>query len=568
MASKPTGKPVGRPPSEATLLMREIARTLQAGKMGPVKAKYDAAGRGRRMAGWNPPSSGPNLALAGLQTIRDRARDSARNDWSGESAIQKWTSNLVGIGITPRWKRLKNKTRRTEIVDLWNDFAQVADADGVLNVYGLQSLAVRAWLDGGECFARRRPRFLDEELPVPMQVQLLEAEMCPLLDTDSYQGLPANHVIRSGIEFNKRNKRVAYWFHKQHPGDGGVQYTADDLVRVAASEVAHIYSPLRPGQVRGVSLLAPILARLRNIENYDDATLERQKLANMVVGFIKRGLPPIGGDTDIDPLTGAALESDVEGSPLLGMQPGLLQELEDGQDVTWSNPPEAGTTYSDYMRTQHMGTASATGLPYELFAGDLLNVSDRTLRIAVNEMRRLAEQRQWLVVIPMFCQRVVDWFTEAAVLAGKVSVEEANDVRRVEHAPHGWPDIHPTQDIEGRKSAMEAGFISRSSVISAKGDDPDQVDEERQMDDRREQRLQIGQYSEAAVLENTPPAPPAPEPAPEPAPAAPPSAMELAAIALFNQQAAALSAPKPEPDPYLERALAALDQLLETPNGD
>lgn len=521
MARKPTGNPVGRPPSVKTQIVRQVEKALSPAAhdfVRNVKARYDAAGRGRRMAGWNPGSAGPNLALAGLQTIRDRARDSSRNDWSGESAVTKWTSTLVGIGVTPRWKRITSKARRQQVVDLWNDFSQVADADCVLNIYGLQSLAVRAWLDGGECFARRRARFLDEDLPVPMQIQLLEAEMCPLLDTDSYQGMPQNHVMRQGIEFNKRNKRTAYWFFKQHPGDRAMgNIGPDELVRVAASEVAHIFSPTRPGQIRGVSLLAPILARLRNIENYDDATLERQKLANMVVGFIKRSLPEISADADIDPVTGLPLDplADEDGTPLMGMQPGLIQELEDGQDITWSNPPEAGTTYSDYMRTQHMGTASAAGLPYELFAGDLLNVSDRTLRIAVNEMRRLAEQKQWQVVIPMFCQRVIDWFVEAAVLVGKATLEEADDLRRVEHQPHGWPDIHPTQDIEGRIAAVDAGFISRASVISAKGDDPDQVDEERQVDDKREQKLGIGPYSEAARAEAAPP-PAAPAPAPEP----------------------------------------------------
>src|SRR5262249_53880131 len=111
-----------------------------------IRNRYDAARHGRRMAGWNPSSSGPNRALEGLQTIRNRARDSARNDWSGASANQKWTSNLIGIGITPRFKRVAAKARRQEIIDLWNDFVAKADADCVLNYYGLQTLAVRSWL--------------------------------------------------------------------------------------------------------------------------------------------------------------------------------------------------------------------------------------------------------------------------------------------------------------------------------------------------------------------------------------------------------------------------------------
>ena len=502
MARKPTGKPPGRPVSQKTMIARQVAQALQA-KSEPahpqISARYDAAGRGRRMAGWNPPSSGPNVAVAGLQTIRDRARDSSRNDWSAESAIQKWTTNLVGIGITPRFKRVLSKSRKQAITDLYSDFAEQADADCVLNIYGLQSLVVRAWLDSGEVFARRRPRFLDEGLAVPMQVQAIESDMVPMLDADSYEGLPSNHKIRSGIELNKKGKRVAYWVHKEHPGDGGMGYSSNDLIRVPAADMCHIFEQKRPGQLRGVSALAPVLARMRNIETYDDNTLERQKLANMMVGFIKRSMPPAAGDEDIDPMTGQPIAEEGPSGPLLGMQPGLLQELDDGQSVEWSNPPEAGTTYSDYMRTQHMGTAAAAGLPYEVHSGDIREVSDRTLRVVINEFRRFAEARQWQIIIPMFCQRVIDWFVDAAVLAGKITIEESDSVRRVEHAPHGWAHIHPVQDPTGKKIEVDAGFISRSSVIGARGDDPDAVDEERQADDLRQQALAIGPYATANI---------------------------------------------------------------------
>lgn len=494
----------GRPPKVETQIARaaiEMYRQNAAGggasPAAPTgqqtlrpKARYDAAGQGRRLAGWNPPSSGPNAALNGLQTIRNRARDSARNDWSGTSGVQKWTTNLIGIGITPRFKRIAAKARKQEITDLWNDFVKESDADGVLNLYGQQTLVTRTWLDAGECFIRRRDRFLDEGLVVPMQLQVLEPEMVPLLDADTYQGLPDAHVIRSGIEFNKRGRRVAYWVFKQHPGDNHMTTpSAESLVRVAASQMIHVFEPVRPGQLRGVSMLTPILARLRNIENYDDATLTRQQLANLVVAFITRKLPPLTGDEDLDGLTGQPFDEGDDGRPLVGLQPGLVQELDDGQDVTWSNPPEAGTSYSDYMRTQHLGTAAGVGLPYEIFSGDIKDVSDRTLRVIINDFRRHAEQRQWQIIIPQMCEKVVAWFAGAAALAGKVSAEEVDPISRAEWAPHGWSYIHPVQDPQGKQLEVESGFRSRSSVIAERGDDPDMVDDERAADVKRETAL-------------------------------------------------------------------------------
>jgi len=98
------------------------------------------------------------------------------------------------------------------------------------------------------------------------------------------------------------------------------------------------------------------LIKGRNVADYEDATLERQKIANNYVCFIERPTP----DTDItdpptDPLTGKPADLNEEYEPLMPMQPGLVQELLPGQKIHFSRPPDAGTNYTDYMRTSHIG---------------------------------------------------------------------------------------------------------------------------------------------------------------------------------------------------------------------
>lgn len=463
---------------------RTSAPTPAAGPAPSVRNRYDAAGTGRRMRGWSAPSTGPNKAVVGLQNIRNRSRDAVRNDWTGESASQKWVTALIGTGITPRMKRMPASARRDTLGDLWEEWTAESDADGVLNFYAQQALVVRAWLDSGEVFVRRRRRAPGDGMRVPMQVQLIEAEFVPLLDADTWPGMPQGNVLRQGIELNRRGQRVAYWMHREHPGDGLTSNT--NLVRVSADDVRHVFEVKRPGQLRGVPGMAPVLARLRSMSDYDDAVLERQKLANLFTAFITRGT---GNGLDNDPLTNLPMDFDGDGTPLAGMEPGLIQELDYGQDVKFANPPEAGTTYSDYVRTQHLGTAAVAGLPYELFSGDIREVSDRTLRVLINEFRRFAEQRQWHTIIPMFCQPVRKWWVDTCVLAGLVTEAEALPATLVEWAPHGWAYIHPVQDPQGKRLEVEAGFRSRSSVISERGDDPADVDNERAADQQRAEEL-------------------------------------------------------------------------------
>lgn len=521
-----------------------------------VQAKYDAAGNGRRMRGWNPASTGPNRSLEGLQKVRDRARDATRNDWSGESSIQKWTTNLIGIGIVPRITRIATGPRKQALIDLWDDWCRVADADGVNTFYALQTLLVRTWLDAGEVFVRLRSRRAADGLVVPMQVQLIEADFVPLLDADVWPGLPTGNRIRSGIELDNRGRRIAYWLYREHPQDGysGV-IDKSLLLRIPADQILHVYEVKRPGQLRGVPPLASVLARLRNISDYDDAVLERQKLANLFAMFIIRGVTP---DGDIDPMSGLPIDLAGDGSPLAGLQPGIVQELGYGEDVKFSNPPEAGTTYSDYMRTQHLGTAAAAGIPYEVFSGDILNISDRTLRVLINEYRRFAEQRQWQIIIPMFCQPVRDWWTQAALLAGAINVGEVDAARRVQWAPHGWAYIHPVQDPQGKKLEVDAGFRSRSSVIGERGDDPEQVDAERETDMEREKSAEIGPYAELpqvqpAVPDSTDDSDTENDQTPDPT--QPANALDRALIerseaeATYFRAMARAAAITPEPDP-------------------
>ena len=508
-----------------------------------AQARYDAAGQGRRIKSWNPPASGPNRAAQGTGKLRDRARDSTRNDWAGEASIQKWTTNLVGVGITPRWER-------DDANEAWARHAKVCDADGVLDAYGMQALATRSWLASGEVFLRKRPRDLSlvaaGYLAAPVQYQLVESDFVPQLDADTWPRLPTGNTIRQGIERDRYGRRVAYWMYREHPGDAIRGATIDPaaLLRVVAADVSHVFSPLRPGQLRGVSILAPVLVRLRSSADFEDAVLDRQKLANLFVAFLKRQLPTDFADVEFDPITGLPKFYDQAGNPLVGLEPGQFHELAPGEDVAFANPPEAGTTFSEYMRTTHLGTAAGLGLPYETFSGDIANVSDRTLRVVIQEFRRLAEQRQWHTVIPQVVRPMVEWWAQASILAGHFAPRRLAELQAPEYATHGWEYIHPVQDIEGKVLAIDAGLSSRSAEIAKRGDDPRKVDAQR--------ADELGVTAAAATGKQSKPREQDP-------------GLAATAAAVQGLAAAIASRPEPTPDPGLAAAVAAVADAVRAP---
>jgi lambda family phage portal protein len=514
-----------------------------------AQAKYDAAGTGRRVAAWRPGTRGPNAANENMQRLLDRAQDAVRNDWAAGTTIQKWATTLVGVGITPRWKNKR-------IGEEWRRYVPFADADGVLDAYGQQTLGVREWFSGGEYFIRERARALVLGLPAPVQFQLLPSEFCPQhLDTDSWPGLPVGNRIRQGVEFNKYGRRIAYWMHREHPHEFRSMPTPDMLIRVPADQVRHVFEPKRAGQIRGVSELANVLVRLRASGNFEDAVLDRQLLANLYVGFVTKTMPESAfSDDRVDADTGLPAWYSTkagDGSPAVGLESGIMQELLPGEDVKFSNPPEAGTTYSDYMRTMGLGTAAGAGMPYELMSGDIKDISDRAMRVIFNEFRRHARQRQWQVLIPMHCQFVIERWARAAVLAGALGESDLADAQAPEHSPEGWEYIHPTQDAEGKKLLLEMGVLSRQRIAGERGDDITVIDDERKQDLER---------SKSMGLEPVVPAP-AVAPGAKPAPKPQPSALETAFMSMADRLMADREAGRQE-NTSVVQAFTALAQVL------
>ncbi len=70
-------------------------------------------------------------------------------------------------------------------------------------------------VEAGEVLVRRRLRRASDGLPVPLQLQVLEADF---LDATKSNNVGAGRIVQ-GIEFDPVGKRRAYWLHPEHPGD-------------------------------------------------------------------------------------------------------------------------------------------------------------------------------------------------------------------------------------------------------------------------------------------------------------------------------------------------------------
>lgn len=437
---------------------------------------YESGGSGgSRTRHWQPSGAGPNsVASTQLPILRRRARAAGKNDPWAKSTIAKLVSNAIGTGIQP-YPQHPNAQVNLQLKELWNDWILESDAEGKLDFYGQQALAARHIFLDGEALSQTMLRSPDRGLSVPIQIKVLAPDLLP---AEKNESLANGAEIVNGIEFNGEGDKTHFHLWARHPGEFGMSMnTAQQLRRIPANQIIHAYEVHEAGQVRGITWLATVLLRLKSLDNFDDAVLFRQEVSNLFAGFITR---PEQTNSRLDPVTGLAVKKDSDGvTAISALEPGSMNELMPGEEVAFSSPPDAGQNYAPFMRQQLMAAFASVGVPYEVASGDLRGVSDRVLRVVVNEFHRTIEQFQWITFIQQWCRPVWSAWIDAVALSGVLKLDDYYQNRRlyqrVRWVPQGWAYFNPVQDVAAKTSQIRAGLKSRTSVLLEQGDDPDAV---------------------------------------------------------------------------------------------
>ncbi|KAF0115591.1 MAG: bacteriophage capsid protein [Rhodospirillaceae bacterium] len=412
--------------------------------------------------------------------ITARARYLIRNNGYAANAIESWAGNAVGDGIRPS-SSIGDAGLKAAVQRLWLAWTDESDADGLTDFYGQQRRAAREIFIAGEVFFRFRSRRPEDGLTVPLQVQMIPSEMLPLARNETLQN---GNVIRQGIEFDRIGRRLAYHFLKRHPGDITDPGLAGETGRVPASEIMHIIDPVDAGQLRGVSRFAPAIVKLFLLDQYDDAELDRKKVAAQYAVFITSPAPM---DTGKDDKKSAGEDREVD------LEPGQIVPLEPGEEIHPSAPADVGGSYEAFQYRTLLQIAAALGVPYAHLSSDMLKANYSNSRMALLEYRRRVGAWQHSVMVYQMCRVVWRRWMDAAVLSGALSIPEYESRRdeclACDWLPPRWEWVDPLKDAKAEIEQINAGLKSRSQAIAERGYDAETVDAEIAADKAREQRL-------------------------------------------------------------------------------
>lgn len=449
---------------------------VQISRAAPPKTKvrrYEGAGGGRR---WNAAPVG-STAIADAHAARGplaaRARHFTQNSGIASKIVDELVSAIVGSGYHPQSLHVDPAIRKA-IEDRFYFWERRADFNGRTTYTGLKAQAVRSWVIAGEAFIRMQFR------NGSLALQLLDPEQ---IDPALTRDLGSGGRIVAGVEFDSDGQRVAYHIMRDAPGAPFA--SSRETSRVPADEIVHLFIPLSPGQVRGVSWFAPSLLKLHEYDQTCDAILIRTKVAACLSGFV------VDAQGEGGPLNSG--EADSAGRKEFELEPGVVFPLGENEDIRFNTVPDLGAETGDFLKLQQREISAGVGVTYELATGDLSGVNYSSIRAGTIDFRRRIDSLRLHYLVPLFLEPVWRKFLVTEALAGRLPADailaDFESASAVEFIPPGWSWIDPAKEIAADREAVAAGFKSRREVVASRGRDIDALDAEIALDRKKQKEL-------------------------------------------------------------------------------
>jgi lambda family phage portal protein len=439
------------------------ARRIAARRALDLHARaYDAARRDPRTLSWQAAGSSANAEIStSEEVVRNRCRSLVRDNGYARQIVQTVADHVVGTGIVgaPMGVRGRNLTR---IADGWAAWVDACDFDGDHDLNGLMWSAVNGMEESGAALIRFHRMPFDATTGIaPLRLQLLEPDF---IDVMKYGTTESGGFIDRGIEYDALGRKVAFWLYRHHPGDTA-RFRNWTLVsdRIPADEIVYLYDKLRPGQDRGMPLMAPAVMTLRDLDGYFQAELTRKRIESCLAGFITTdeadGLPISTEDNRAkDGLTFGKLVDRFE--------PGMLMRLRHGEDIKIATPANSQGV-AEFAQIYLREAAAGSGVMYEHATGDFSNVNYSSWRAGHHGFRRRMERKQWHVAVHKMCRPIIARYRQAALAAGLLPVQNF-DWR---WTPPGFISVDPYKDAQADLANLRMGKVTLSQLVEERGND-------------------------------------------------------------------------------------------------
>ena len=474
----------------AAISPRWGARRLMQKNMLALAGGYTGASKNHAtMRNWAPGNaSADDDASADLPTLRARSSDLIRNAPLAGSALNTAVLHTAGTGLSLQCRIDADYLGLTEAeADAWQAnterefrlWAESTDCDltRTQNFYGLQALAYRSSLERGDVLALF-PAILRRHSPYSLAVQLVEADRVS----------NPNHARNSdrlvdGVELDPNGAVIRYHVASHYPR--GNHYAKGATWTPVPARGANtdrlnallLFRRQRPGQTRGIPMLAPVIEPLKQLGRYTSAELAAAVNASIWTVFVK--MDPAAFD-DLFSSNSAYFDDGAAGQylsnasrwdgsiPTTVDDPGKAVNLLPGESIESPPPGRPNDQFDPFVRAIVAQIGSRLGIPFQM----LLKMYDQSYTAArasfLDAWRFFYAERGSLS--SDFCQPIYELWLDEAISLGRIRAPGyyADPAYRRAWSGAQWVgdgpgSIDPVKDIEAASRRIELGISTRAA---------------------------------------------------------------------------------------------------------
>ncbi len=437
----------------------------------PGRGGYEGGRRdNRRSRNWRPGGGSPEAdLLPDLPDLVARSRDLERNSPLALGAIQTKVNGVIGTGL-----RLKSQidfaklglTEEQAIAaqdDIEREFElwqQNADWSGQQHWMDMQRLIYRSARVSGDIGIVRRYR-KDAGDTYGLKLVLIEGDrICnPRQAADSVR-------IKGGVQQSASGVIEGWHFTDKHPGSllgGALSWTF--VPRVGGDGQRLMLVPFqmqRPGQPRGVPLLAPIVELVKQLKDLTDAEINAAVNDAMLFAFEQ-----LAADDDADHvITAPGSDGETQSSDgELKIEDLAIITTANGSTVNIHSPKRPNTAFEPFMLAIIKQMGVVLEIPFELMIMHFsasFSASRGALEIA---WKGFLAEKAWFE--REVADHVFQWFFTEAVAIGRLKAPGylTDPVKRVAWLGKQW--IGPTRiqinpQLEARADEVDLGMGTKT----------------------------------------------------------------------------------------------------------
>ena len=424
-----------------------------------LRSSYDAGSYDKSNRNWRVSNSSAEITdRYSRDGVRARARDLERNSDIMNSVVGAFKRNIIGGGYHVQVKT-EDEELNKQIEKAWKKWCkkQNCDITGTQSLNQIIRMAVeRKKIDGGILFVKR----YTSDGFVPFKLQMIEVDE---LDAGTVQPKNKGNKVVGGIEFNSFNKPVGY-FIRQYDVDG---YGLREPIWIEAKDVIFYFTKKRPSQLREMSDMAPTIPRVRDINEFMTAVSVKERIMACLSIFIKKMLPTSGIGR------GNGTVSDRVSYEGKTLTPGMIKELNAGDEIQVVNPSGQGADATSFTKLQQRLIGAGQGISYEATSRDMAESTYSSARQGlIEDDLTYKEDKELLIEV---LDEIYETFIISAVLCGAISIPKFWN-EKDKFLSHEWiqepkPWIDPYKESNANKIALQTGQKTYKQIAAESGRD-------------------------------------------------------------------------------------------------